>query len=449
MTELYFDLTSTCGAIKPVNAVNNGPLAESVRGLSNFATYKALNIPYARNHDASFFTGYGGEHTVDVHRIFKNFDADENDPASYVFGPTDRYVKNTHAAGTKTFYRLGASIEHGYKYGTYPPKDFKKWARICEHIIRHYTEGWADGFTYDIEYWEIWNEAECRNADGSNPCWQGTEAEFVEFFCTVLAHLKEAFPHLKIGGPAFATVAKNPFKLALLTAVKERGIPFDFYSYHEYITEPDAIMRSSTHVAAMLEEVGFSDIEIHYNEWNYVRAWIGEDYLYSRKMAKRLKGASLIAGAFATALASPLTMMMYYDARPGSFCGLFHTDTFECLKPYYAFYLFTELQKLGGYVKADYKKDDLYACAATDGTNSAILLTHYNDDDSTKNTVAKIRIAAAKTPKMRKVSYYLLDETHDGTLVREEYFTADAFALYIDMKLFDTYLIKIEEIEQP
>ncbi len=27
-----------------------------------------------------------------------------------------------------------------------PPKDFKKWAVICEHIIRHYDENWANGY---------------------------------------------------------------------------------------------------------------------------------------------------------------------------------------------------------------------------------------------------------------------------------------------------------------
>ncbi|HCD80812.1 MAG TPA: hypothetical protein DEQ65_00480, partial [Ruminococcaceae bacterium] len=113
---------------------------------------------YARNHDASFYSAFGGEHTVDVHRIFKNFNADENDPESYIFAPTDKYLKDITNAGTKVFYRLGASIEHDFKYGTYPPASFEKWAKICEHIISHYNEGWAEGFNYNIEYWEIWNE---------------------------------------------------------------------------------------------------------------------------------------------------------------------------------------------------------------------------------------------------------------------------------------------------
>ena len=135
MIEFKLDFNETAGEIKPMNAVNNGPVGDNIRSdSSNFEEYRALRIPYARNHDASHYNSYGGEHIVDVHRIFKNFDADECDPASYFFGPTDAYVKNTLDAGAETFYRLGASIEHWVKYGTRAPKDFLKWARICEHI---------------------------------------------------------------------------------------------------------------------------------------------------------------------------------------------------------------------------------------------------------------------------------------------------------------------------
>ena len=131
MTSININLINDGGKIKPMNAVNNGPAGSKVRGTGNYAAYEALEIPYARNHDASFYSGYGGEYIVDVHRIFENFDADENDPANYLFGPTDTYVANTEEVGTRTFYRLGASIEHGYKHGTFPPKDYLKWAQIC------------------------------------------------------------------------------------------------------------------------------------------------------------------------------------------------------------------------------------------------------------------------------------------------------------------------------
>ena len=70
---------------------------------------------------------------------------DAEDPASYDFVETDDYLKTMRAAGTEPFYRLGQSIEHWIKkYGVNPPADFDKWAAICEHIVRHYNEGWAD-----------------------------------------------------------------------------------------------------------------------------------------------------------------------------------------------------------------------------------------------------------------------------------------------------------------
>ena len=255
MKEIIVDLGRSDGPIKPMNAVNNGPAGSKVRGTGNADAYAALEIPYARNHDASFYSPYGGEHIVDVHRIFKNFDADESDPASYVFGPTDNYVSETFAVGTKVFYRLGASIEHGYKQGTYPPADFHKWARICEHIIRHYTEGWADGFSYDIEYWEIWNEPECRNYDGSNPCWQGTDEQFIDFYEIAAKYLKSKFPHLKIGGPAFcSSQMDNPTRRMFFEAVKERGIPLDFYSFHGYLKEPGKVKNLSEYAVKAFQE---------------------------------------------------------------------------------------------------------------------------------------------------------------------------------------------------
>jgi len=444
MKTLDLDFTKVKGKIKIMNAVNNGPSGSAVRGTGNIEAYRALEIPYARNHDASFYSPYGGEHTVDVHRIFKNFDADENDPKSYAFEATDGYVKNTFDVGTKVFYRLGASIEHGYKYGTYPPKDFAKWARICEHIIRHYTEGWADGFKYDIEYWEIWNEPECRNADGSNPCWQGTDEQFIDFYETAARYLKKTFPHLKIGGPAFcSSYMDSGLRKMFFEALAERKFPLDFYSFHGYLKDPSKVYALSDAATKAFADYGLPLPELIYNEWNYVREWRGEQYKYSRKMSKKLKGASLIAGAMAAGQRSDIDMLMYYDARPGAWCGIFDTDTLDPTKPYYTFYMFKELRRLGDYVEtAD--PDEIFSCAASNGKDGAILLTAFNDDDDA--TIGELKLNVAGRKGRTRVEYYLLDEEHDAKLVREETFSSESFALYIDMKLYDTYLIKFVSV---
>ena len=87
MSTIRVDFTTSTGKVKPMHAVNNGPVYKFAadQRITNIDHFIAAGIPYARNHDAAFCSTYGGEHTVDVHNIFKNFDADETDPASYIF----------------------------------------------------------------------------------------------------------------------------------------------------------------------------------------------------------------------------------------------------------------------------------------------------------------------------------------------------------------------------
>jgi hypothetical protein len=184
--------------------------------------------------------------------------------------------------------------------------------------------------------------------------------------------------------------------------------------------------------------------EIHFNEWNYVREWVGEQYKYSRRVSKQTKGASFIAGCMFMAQASDIDMLMYYDARPGNWCGLFNTDSLDPLKPYYAFYMAKELPRLGKWVKSEARVGGIYSCASTDGRDSAIMITHFRDDEATPAEQVKVCIDNVKSENGVRVEYYLLDDGHDAELIREETFTAESFAVNLDMKLYDTYLIKIK-----
>ena len=164
--------------IKPMKAMHGGgqpPLGgKNMVGYFHYMT--EAGIPFSRLHDVG--GPFGGGRFVDIPNIFRNFDADENDPASYDFAFTDHLITSLIEAGVEPYYRLGITIENqAYikPYHTFPPKDFYKWARICEHIIRHYTEGWANGFKYNIRYWEIWNEPEVQD----QMMWCGTNEELL------------------------------------------------------------------------------------------------------------------------------------------------------------------------------------------------------------------------------------------------------------------------------
>ena len=87
---------------------------------------------------------YGGWVYVDIPNMFRDFDVDETDPASYDFAFTDALMAEIVKAGCEPYYRLGVTIENYPYIRAYrisPPKDFAKWARICEHIVRHYING--------------------------------------------------------------------------------------------------------------------------------------------------------------------------------------------------------------------------------------------------------------------------------------------------------------------
>lgn len=112
--KLFVNPDKIIGKIKPMNAVNNGPVytENADQNLTNLPYFKEANIPYARTHDASICYDYGGEHTVDIINIFTDFDADPYSPESYDFTLTDMYLDNIARSGAQVFYRLGNKIEH-------------------------------------------------------------------------------------------------------------------------------------------------------------------------------------------------------------------------------------------------------------------------------------------------------------------------------------------------
>ncbi|MBQ3426910.1 MAG: hypothetical protein IJH37_07180 [Clostridia bacterium] len=398
------------GKIKPMHATNNGPVYKLgvEQQITNIDAFKSAGIPYIRTHDTSFYAAYGGEHTVDVHAIFPDFDKGPYDAGSYDFTVTDNYMKVMACSGAKVFYRLGSKIEHGVKkYGTLPPKDFKKWAVICEHIIRHYTEGWAEGFDYDIDYWEIWNEPDLDPDDSENKrTWGGTKKQFFEFYNIAAKHLKDCFPHLKIGGPAIAyNLDWLKDFLTQLTA------PLDFCSWHIYASEPQAVADRAKAVRKLLDDNGFKNTESILNEWNYVKGWSGEEWKYSVKTIKSKKGAAFTASVMCVCQDLPVDMLMYYDARPATMNGMFYTDLVcELLKGYYPFKMFNDVYKRKKEIKCEVSGTDIYAISAADEAGkTGTLIVYYTDEED----MPPKQLVFESESELHSAKAYLLDGEKD------------------------------------
>ncbi len=406
------DPTVEKGPIKMMNGVNNGPSkARSDQTRSNFDEYAALKIPYARVHDAAHCHSYGGHHTVDISGIFPDWDADETKPESYDFTCTDEYLANIRAAGTEPYFRLGQSIEHFIKkYHVNPPKDFAKWARICEHIVRHYNEGWANGYKWNIKYWEIWNEPNQGNqADGrKSPTWTGTMEQFLDLYKTTACHLRKCFGEtIKIGGPAM--IFWNGWENDFIPFCAKEKVPLDFYSWHRYVTEARSLGNDTRHTRKLLDKHGFTKTEIHINEWNYVRDWT-DAWIYSLQVESGRyseKGAALIAATMIDCQEAPLDLLMFYDARIGTpMNNMFDSISLAPKKGYYPFLAWRRLRDLGTQIATKIENrpgsDQLYACAAKNANGKkAIFLARYHNDN---NIVATHKVNI-KLPEGIKVDW--------------------------------------------
>ena len=231
---VVIDFTKSLGKIRALHGVNNGPVVWGAN--DDLTKYHAdAEFPSTRLHDMH----YPGPDVVDIPAIFPIFDADADDPKYYCFTKTDAYLAPIVKNRSQITYRLGTSMENRtrcYVQGgiySHPPKDYKKWAKICVNIIRHYNEGWANGFHYNIKYFEIWNEPD----DHAYGMWAGTQQQYFELYEVAAKAIKAHDPSLKVGGPVACSVFQ-PICRPFLAYCRDRKLPLDFFPWHCYHASP-------------------------------------------------------------------------------------------------------------------------------------------------------------------------------------------------------------------
>lgn len=384
--EIKINRNKRIGAMKPMHATGGGPLEYHpyIRSTAE-DIYREIGIHSCRLHDIK--APYGSNQYVDIHCIFPDFDADENDEASYNFFHTDEYLLNIQSVGSEIFYRLGESIDHNAKkLFIAPPKDFAKWARICEHIIRHYNEGWANGYHLGIKHWEIWNEPE-----GSKNMWTGTPEQFFELYTVTAKHLKSCFPELMIGGyscvgvydairdhshekyrPWFDTIL--PIMNGFFDYIEGKDVPLDFFSWHIYAISPEEIAKAAKFVREYLDGRGYKNAESYLTEFNYDYSLRSKPTLYEHTEFSADVLSALIEGQNA-----PVDMIFYYDFRPSAYNGMFYVEPLhkeiKKLPAFNAMKFFGDLYRLKNQVETDYEKGHgFYALAAGNEDKCAVAI---------------------------------------------------------------------------
>jgi xylan 1,4-beta-xylosidase len=400
---INIDFKKPAGALKPLHGLNNGPINFGGM-LNNSHRYRELGVPWVRLHDPN----WPHPREVDVPQIFPDFDADPDDPKSYCFGPTDDYLRAILATGARIIYRLGTSIEHyPRRRYTHPPADYARWARICLGIVRHYTEGWADGIPNAVDYWEIWNEA-----DIGKPMWSGTYDQYLQLYRATATALKAHNPSLKVGGPAGAMLETADLA-RFMAFCRDNRLPLDFYSWHLYARKPEELVAHAARIRRMLDEHGFAGVPTLLTEWNFLPSgWeilCGQDEYLRRDCFERMKneeGASFCASVLIRMQDAPVDIMNYYDGQAVTwFCGLF--DYYGVpQKTFYAFKAFKELLAHPERVAAtcDIPGVDVMAARAADGRSGALLLANFGAHEG------KLTLEVAGAPGEAEIR--LVDRDH-------------------------------------
>jgi xylan 1,4-beta-xylosidase len=192
--------------------------------------------------------------------IFPDWAADPEKPASYNFAATDKVIAGIRASGAEVYYRIGRSFGANVN----PPADFDKFANVVKHIAMHYNQGWANGFHYQIAYWEFWNEPEIF--------WSGTPEQFYSLYEKTARALKSVDPALKVGGDAKAfPYDGGPYLEGFIDYCAAHKLPLDFYSWHTYAdgsADPYDAVRLAKQIRAVLDTHGFPKAESILSEWN-------------------------------------------------------------------------------------------------------------------------------------------------------------------------------------
>jgi len=386
---LQVDAGKVIGEIHSFQGVN-GPPSPLMAGLPNLVPqYKDLRIDLVRTHDFMGLTdvdakfeqanGFltwlipdsaqraGVVQAGNAGIIFPNWSADPDKPGSYNFAPTDKVLAAIRASGAAIYYRVGRS----WGANTNPPPDFDKFASVVKHIAMHYNQGWANGFHYDIRYWEFWNEP-------GDIFWSGTPEQLYSLYEKTARALKSVDPALKVGGDAIANAYDDgPFREGFIDYCAAHKLPLDFYSWHTYAdrsADPYDAVRLSTQIRAILNNHGFSKAESILSEWN-----LTPDFTEHEKA--RLQGvdnAAFIGAVLSYFQDAPIDRAMFYRGD-AAWMGLFGLDG-QYFKTAYAFKAMGNMQDTPQRLSVAGADTFGYATIAgrsADGNTVQVLISNY------------------------------------------------------------------------
>jgi xylan 1,4-beta-xylosidase len=270
-----------------------------------------------------------------------------------------------------------------------PPKDYGKWERLIETLIRHWTARYG---VDEVKQWyfEVWNEP---NLDFF---WSSNQAEYFKLYAVTARAIKSVSADYRVGGPA---TAGRGWITETINFTTQNCTPLDFITTHDYgvsgrgfdengvqqlylITEPEAITAGVRDVRAQIKSSSQPDLPLHYTEWSTSyspRDPVHDSYISAPYILSKLKGSEGYADSM-----SYWTFTDIFEENgpvPSPFHGGFGLLNFQGLrKP--SFYAYQFLNRLGD-VELISDDADSWACRSARGVQ--LLFWNYTPPKTTES----------------------------------------------------------------
>ncbi|MFP6663986.1 MAG: hypothetical protein VCC00_07310 [Deltaproteobacteria bacterium] len=254
------------GIVPAIHGVTNGPVISNLpdeeplcRNFSpadHSAAFVAAAIPQTRTHG-------GGE--LDMHQIWRPFPnyagQDPTKEANYDWTRANQALEQIVAVGSIPYLRIGnskndrdGSVCDPSLVTNAPPDDPDIFGQVTLHILKHFLDGWDNGFYYDIPYLEIWNEFYI------DEFWSGTGTEAAILYEAVRNATKPEFPNVMLGPSINTPWTSNPVPSEFWTYIINNNVPVDFVSPHFYGPRPAKLASRIYHAIPSADDKSWENL---------------------------------------------------------------------------------------------------------------------------------------------------------------------------------------------
>ena len=365
-----------------------------LHGLCSSPLSKSTDISHLYNGAKIPLVNLSGEEcALDICKIFKNFDADENREENYSFREADAYVLSAVNAGARVICPLGVGLAGEYRKNLCLPENYDKITTVCVNIIKHYNGYWCGGFALDIRMFDILPDCEEYITEENI-----SRDSIFELYSRISRAVKLYDEGLSVGGMCFSECGQ--LMREFIKFAQRKNAPVDFLSLSLFCGSIGDIDGQLSKSIKLLRNSSYADAKILISKWAYLPQSDSRGAL-SLANSKRVEDAekrkeffekrkSVYGASFALSVLLSMQLndevigaCMYLSPPCGLWCNI--CDAYGLPeKVYYSLEAYSRLVNTKKSLfcrveeKEGYAESGVYAGASSNGQEAYVLISAYD-----------------------------------------------------------------------